>query len=55
MAAYHGALEAIVPGARVEAALLYTAGPTLIVLTEGQIAAAKVRFAAAEQSLSVDG
>jgi ATP-dependent helicase/nuclease subunit A len=55
MAAYHMALEVIFPGARVEAALLYTAGPRLIVLADAQLATLKRGFAGGEQSLGVDG
>jgi ATP-dependent helicase/nuclease subunit A len=46
MAAYSAALGVIFPGRRVEAALLYTAGPTLIALP-----ADKPDLAATEQSL----
>ena len=49
------ALEVIVPGARVEAALLYTAAARLIVLPEDQLAPVKRRLAGPEQSLGLDG
>jgi ATP-dependent helicase/nuclease subunit A len=55
MAAYHAALQVIFPGARIEAALLYTAGPRLIVLPDVLVERLKRRFAAAEQSLALDG
>ena len=55
MAAYRAALAVIFPEARVEVALLYTAGPRLIVLPDALLAAAKPRFAATEQSLGTDG
>ena len=49
MAAYAAALAVIFPGRRVEAALLYTAGPTLIDLPEDLLAAQKPRFRGEEQ------
>ena len=52
MAAYVAALEVIFPDRPVEAALLYTAGPTLFALPAELITAHKPGFAAAEQSLS---
>ena len=52
MAGYAAALEAIFPGRRVEASLLYTAGPLLVTLTPADLAAHKARFAGAEQSSS---
>ena len=55
LAAYAAALEVIVPGARVEAALLYTAAARLIVLPEDQLAPVKRRLAGPEQSLGLDG
>ena len=55
MAAYAAALEVIVPGARVEAALLYTAAARLIVLPEDLLAPVKRRLAGPEQSLGLDG
>ncbi|MBW6529582.1 double-strand break repair helicase AddA [Sphingomonas sp. RRHST34] len=55
MAAYAAALEVIVPGARVEAALLYTAAARLIVLPEELLAPVKRRLAGPEQSLGLDG
>lgn len=50
MAAYVAALGVIFPGRAVEAALVYTAGPTLIAVPPALLAAAKPRFAATEQS-----
>ena len=55
MAAYVAALEVIVPGARVEAALLYTAAARLIVLPEELLAPVKRRLAGPEQSLGLSG
>jgi ATP-dependent helicase/nuclease subunit A len=52
MAAYAVALEAIFPERRVEASLLYTAGPSLVTLSDALIAAHKPGLAHAEQSLS---
>lgn len=54
MAAYSAALAAIFPGRRIEAALLYTAGPRLFVLPDALLAAHKPRFPVAEQSLIPD-
>jgi len=51
MAAYVAAMEVIFPGRRVEAALLYTAGPRLIVLPDALLGAQKLRLGAIEQSL----
>ncbi|GGB33365.1 double-strand break repair helicase AddA [Sphingomonas metalli] len=50
MAGYAAALRVIFPDRPVEAALLYTAGPRLVVLTDAQLAAHKPRYPAAEQS-----
>ena len=50
MAAYAAALSVILPGRRVEAALLYTAGPRLFALPPALLDAYKPRFARAEQS-----
>jgi ATP-dependent helicase/nuclease subunit A len=55
MAAYRAALSVICPEARIEVALLYTAGPRLIELDDAAVDAAKPRFAATEQSLGADG
>jgi ATP-dependent helicase/nuclease subunit A len=55
MAAYAAALEVIVPGARIEAALLYTAAARLIVLPDELLAPVKRRLAGPEQSLGLDG
>ncbi|MGK6321517.1 double-strand break repair helicase AddA [Sphingomonas sp. DT-51] len=55
MAAYAAALEVIVPDARVEVALLYTAGARLITLPEALLAPVKRRLAGPEQSLGLDG
>jgi ATP-dependent helicase/nuclease subunit A len=51
MAAYAAALAAIFPGRRIEAALLYTAGPRLFALPDALIAAHKPRLQDGEQSL----
>jgi ATP-dependent helicase/nuclease subunit A len=51
MAAYAAALGVIFPGRRVEAALLYTAGPVLFALTDADLAAHKPGLMATEQSL----
>ncbi|HEY0623390.1 double-strand break repair helicase AddA [Sphingomonas sp.] len=51
MAAYVAALEVVFPGRRVEAGLLYTAGPVLFALPNALVGAHKPGFAAAEQSL----
>ncbi len=50
MSAYAEALGVIFPGRSVEAALLYTAGPRLIVLTDETLAANKPHYRATEQS-----
>ena len=50
MAAYAAALAVIFPGRRVEAALVYTAGPVLWPLPAELLAAHKPGFAGAEQS-----
>jgi ATP-dependent helicase/nuclease subunit A len=55
MAAYAAALAVIFPDRRIEASLLYTAGPRLILLSDQQIAANKPGLSDAEQSLSPDG
>ncbi|AQR72625.1 double-strand break repair helicase AddA [Sphingomonas sp. LM7] len=52
MAAYAAALAVIFPGRRIEAALLYTAGPTLHVLPPELLAARKADLLATEQSLA---
>lgn len=52
MAAYAGALEVIFPERRIEAALLYTAGPTLHLLPPELLAAQKADLLATEQSLA---
>lgn len=54
MAAYAAALAVIFPGRRVEASLLYTAGPNLIRLSDAQLAANKPGLSDAEQSLSAE-
>ncbi|PTQ07404.1 double-strand break repair helicase AddA [Sphingomonas oleivorans] len=54
MAAYVGALEIIFPGRQVEAALLYTSGPTLFSLPSELIARYKSSLADAEQKLLRD-
>jgi ATP-dependent helicase/nuclease subunit A len=51
MGAYAAALAVIFPGRTVSAALLYTAGPSLIPLPPATLAAHKPDFAAPEQSL----
>jgi ATP-dependent helicase/nuclease subunit A len=51
MAAYTAALSVIFPDRPVEAALLYTAGPTLIALPTDLLVAHKPGFARTEQSL----
>jgi ATP-dependent helicase/nuclease subunit A len=51
MAAYAAALAVIFPTRAIEAALLYTAGPTLIALPPELLAAHKPGFAGVEQSL----
>ena len=50
MAAYAEALRVIFPGRSVEAALLYTAGPRLIVLDDETLAANKPHYRPTEQS-----
>ena len=50
MAAYVAALAVIFPQRRVEAALLYTSGPTLYALPDDLLAAHKPGFAGVEQS-----
>ncbi|MDO7842771.1 double-strand break repair helicase AddA [Sphingomonas immobilis] len=50
MAAYVAALGVIFPGRTVEAALLYTAGPSLIALSADDLAPHKPGFAGTEQS-----
>ena len=50
MAAYVAALTVIFPGRRIEAALLYTGGPMLHVLSDAVLDAHKPGFAATEQS-----
>ena len=55
MAAYHAALEVIFPGARIEVALLYTAGPRLIDLPGALLDPVKRRFSGPEQSLPAGG
>ena len=55
MAAYVAALRVIFPDRRVEAALLYAAGPTLFALPDEVLAAHKPGFAATEQSLPSAG
>nr|WP_183983382.1 double-strand break repair helicase AddA [Sphingomonas jinjuensis] len=50
MAAYAAALAVIFPGRRIEAALLYTAGPVLFTLPGDQLARHKPGFSDAEQS-----
>ncbi len=52
MAAYSAALAVIFPGRRIEAALLYTAGPTLHILPAGLLEAHKADLVATEQSLA---
>ncbi len=51
MAAYVAALEATYPGRRVEAAVLYTHSPALIVLPDALLAPHKAVFEAAQESL----
>lgn len=55
MAAYVAALQMVFPGRVVEAALLYTAGPSLFVIPPERLTAAKPGFAPVEQSLSDNG
>ncbi|HVJ03011.1 MAG TPA: double-strand break repair helicase AddA [Sphingomonas sp.] len=52
MAAYAAALSVIFPGRRIEAGLLYTAGPVLHLLPDVLLAAHKPGFGATEQSLA---
>jgi ATP-dependent helicase/nuclease subunit A len=52
MAAYVAALEAIHPGAAVEAALLYTHTPQLFVVPQEVIAAQKLRLGGEQESFS---
>ncbi|WP_239987380.1 double-strand break repair helicase AddA [Sphingosinithalassobacter portus] len=54
MAAYVAALQVIFPGRRIEAALLYSAGPTLYPLPDDLLARHKPGFAAGQQSLPLD-
>ncbi|MFA7586668.1 MAG: double-strand break repair helicase AddA, partial [Novosphingobium sp.] len=51
MAAYAAALEVTYPGRQVEAALLYTQAPRLIVLPDARIAAEKAALATRQESL----
>lgn len=51
MAAYAAALAVIFPGRRVEAGLLYTSGPRLIMLSDALLAAHKPGFAGAQDKL----
>lgn len=53
MAAYAAALAVIFPGRRIEAALLYTAGPKLIILPDALLAAHKPGFAATQDKLGL--
>lgn len=55
MSAYAAALAVVFPDRRIEACLLYTAGPKIIALSADQIAANKPGLAYEEQSLSPDG
>jgi ATP-dependent helicase/nuclease subunit A len=55
MAGYAAALAVIFPDRPVEAALLYTAGPTLVPLSAAQLAAHKPRYHATEQSSALMG
>lgn len=55
MAAYVAALEVVFPGRRIEAGLLYTAGPVLFALPDALVEAHKPGFVAEEQSLGVGG
>jgi ATP-dependent helicase/nuclease subunit A len=54
MAAYTAALKVIFPGRAVEAALLYTSGPTLITLPESLLEANKPGFRGEEQMQGID-
>jgi len=53
MAAYVAALEAIYPGRRVEAAVLYTQTPQLFALPPAMLAAYKSAFAAPQESFTL--
>ena len=55
MAAYRAALRIVFPGRAVAAALLYTAGPRLILLPDPLLDAVKRGLARAEQSFAPDG
>ncbi|MET0271294.1 MAG: double-strand break repair helicase AddA [Sphingomonas sp.] len=55
MAAYRDALEAVFPGRTVEAALLYTSGPSLITLPPDFLDAHKPGLTGEEQILSLGG
>ncbi len=55
MAAYHAALSVIFPDSRVEAALLYTAGPRLVTLPDALLDRAKRGFGVSEQTLPSGG
>jgi ATP-dependent helicase/nuclease subunit A len=55
MGAYAAALTMVFPGRTIEAMLLYTAGPTPIVLSAAILAAHKPGLGAAEQMLGLDG
>ncbi|RVT40879.1 double-strand break repair helicase AddA [Sphingobium algorifonticola] len=52
MAAYAAALAVIFPDRRIEAALLYTAGPTLILLPDASLTPHKPGFAATQDKLA---
>lgn len=54
MAAYVAALEVVFPGRRIEAGLLYTAGPVLFALPGALVAAHKPGFGGEQQSLPLD-
>jgi ATP-dependent helicase/nuclease subunit A len=55
MSAYALALAAIFPDRAIEAALLYTSGPSLIALSPEILAAHKPSLGGAEQKLGLDG
>jgi ATP-dependent helicase/nuclease subunit A len=55
MAAYAAALAAIFPGRRIEAALLYTAGPALLPIPQALLDRWKPGFPPEEQKLGLDG
>jgi len=55
MAAYRDALAVIFPGRRIEAALLYTAGPHLIMLDDAALAAHKPGLARTKANLGGRG